>query len=123
MDDDHRPIRMLHLEDDANDAQLIKARLTHGGLLSEIHRVDNGPAFEEALAHRAYDLILVDYSMPGYDGRRAVLASRQRRGDVPVIVISGMASGRTPRGSGFRAAFSEIRGKKQNAGLYSSKDP
>ena len=83
-------IKILHLEDDENDASLIEAQLRRGGFRSSIRRVETGEAFEAALLGDSFDVILVDYNLPNYDGRRAVLLSQKLRVDVPVIVISGM---------------------------------
>ena len=84
-----RPIRILHLEDNARDAELIEAQLANAGLASSIIRVDTGGEFETALAAEPVDLILVDYNVPSYDGRSAVQAARQRQPGTPVIVVSG----------------------------------
>ena len=83
-------IRILHLEDSARDAELLEAQLTRAGLVSSLTRVDTGAAFEAALATGASDVILVDYNVPGYDGRSAVRYAQQHRPEVPVIVVSGM---------------------------------
>jgi two-component system, cell cycle sensor histidine kinase and response regulator CckA len=89
MRDLERPIRILHLEDDARDAELIEAQLVNAGLASSIIRVDTGAEFETALTEDAVDLILVDYNVPGYDGGSAVRGARQRQPGTPVIVVSG----------------------------------
>jgi PAS domain S-box-containing protein len=86
-----RALKILHLEDDANDADLIEAQLVRGGFQSSIRRVETGEAFEAALLSDTFDVILVDYNLPTYDGRRAVILSQRLRRDVPVIVLSGMA--------------------------------
>ncbi|HEY8536038.1 MAG TPA: response regulator, partial [Vicinamibacterales bacterium] len=84
-----RPIRALHLEDDPRDAELIAHRLELGGLQSDIHRVTTREAFEAALAHEPFDLILCDYNLPGYDGMTAIARAKALQPAVPVIVISG----------------------------------
>ena len=60
-------LRILHLEDDAADAELIEAALAADGLVCEFLRVSSRGPFLTAL-DGAYDLIISDYSMPGFDG-------------------------------------------------------
>ncbi len=83
-------IRLLHLEDSPVDAKLIEHRLAGAGIACSSVRVDSEGAFEAALADGTWDLILVDYNLPGYDGRAAVQLAQQRRADVPIIVVSGV---------------------------------
>ena len=83
------PVRLLHLEDNSNDAELIHDRLEVAGLASEIVWVSNRRGFENALGEGAYQIILCDFNLPDYDGISALAAARQRQPDVPVIVISG----------------------------------
>jgi two-component system cell cycle sensor histidine kinase/response regulator CckA len=82
-------IRLLHLEDSAKDAELIKDRLEVGGINSEITRVNSRLTFESALEAAAFDIILCDFNLPDYDGLSALSAARDKQPNVPVIVISG----------------------------------
>jgi phosphoserine phosphatase RsbU/P len=83
------PLRLLHLEDNPKDAELIQDRLEVGGLTSSITRVSNRSGFEAALDDASYSLILCDFNLPDYDGLSALSAARAKQPDVPVIVISG----------------------------------
>ena len=83
------PVRLLHLEDNPNDAELIHDRLQVAGLASDILWVNNRRKFEEALARTAYEVILCDFNLPDYDGISALSLAREKQPDVPVIVISG----------------------------------
>jgi|GEM_PF-1422269 len=81
-------IRAILLEDDETDADLIVATLTQAGMPVECHRVDNELDFRAALAS-APDLILSDYSLPGFDGLQAleiVLAAGLK---TPFVIVSG----------------------------------
>ena len=85
-------IRVLHLDDSALDAELVRERLSADvGDWRFVH-VATGDEFERALAAGGFDLVLTDYNIPGYDGRAAVEASHRAWPDVPIIVISGTAS-------------------------------
>ena len=83
------PVRLLHLEDNPNDAELIHDRLEVAGLASEIVWVTNRRGFEDALTQSAYQIILCDFNLPDYDGISALSVAREKQPDVPVIVISG----------------------------------
>ncbi|HWI78678.1 MAG TPA: PAS domain-containing protein, partial [Ramlibacter sp.] len=83
------PIRLLHLEDNAHDAELIRLRLESAGLACEITCVNSRKLFESALARKSFDLVLSDYNVPGYDGLAAIRHAQQVRPDLPVIIISG----------------------------------
>jgi PAS domain S-box-containing protein len=84
-----RRIRVLHLEDSPLDAELVRKKLDGAGLLCDVNCVGNKQAFEFALGHQDFDVILSDYSLPGYGGRAALKAALALQPQVPVIVISG----------------------------------
>ncbi len=81
-------LRLLHLEDDSADAELVREALAGAGLECTITLVLSRQAFLAALAD-TYDLILVDNSIPGLDGAGAIAAARERAPDVPVIMVTG----------------------------------
>ena len=83
------PVRLLHLEDNPQDAELIHDRLEVAGLASDILWVNNRRKFEDALARKSYEVILCDFNLPDYDGISALGLAREKQPDVPVIVISG----------------------------------
>ncbi len=83
------PIRILHLEDHAQDAEIIQHKLEAGGLDCDIVRVDSQTQFASALAGEAFDVILCDYNIPGYDGISALKLVRGQHPETPVILISG----------------------------------
>jgi signal transduction histidine kinase len=83
------PLRLLHLEDDPLDADLIVATLTEGGILCDARRVDRRDTFVAALKEGQVDMILADYSLPGFDGISALSLARQLAPDVPFIFVSG----------------------------------
>ncbi|HEV7704685.1 MAG TPA: response regulator [Gemmatimonadaceae bacterium] len=83
------PVRVLHLEDNPQDAELIHDRLEVAGLASDILWVNNRRKFEDALVRTSYEVILCDFNLPDYDGISALGLAREKQPDVPVIVISG----------------------------------
>ena len=82
-------MRILHLEDDARDAAIVRNRLEVEGLSCDIVLVDDRNGFESALTREPFDLIISDYTLPLYDGITALKHALAAQPDVPVILISG----------------------------------
>ncbi|HUR41760.1 MAG TPA: ATP-binding protein [Verrucomicrobiae bacterium] len=83
------PIRILLLEDSADDAELIQHALHRAGVAFVAQRVMTQDAFMRALGAFGPDVVLVDCVLPGFDGRSALRLARQELPDVPVIVVTG----------------------------------
>ena len=83
------PLRILHLEDDPNDAALVRSTLDAAGIPCETTRVQDRDEFVAALEHGGIDLILSDFSLPAFDGLSATEIVRARWPEVPVILVSG----------------------------------
>jgi CheY-like chemotaxis protein len=84
-----RPIRVLHLEDSARDADIIAHKLEVDGVRCDIVVTNSRASFDAALAREPFDVVLCDYNVPGYDGLTALKRVKQVRPDAPVIIISG----------------------------------
>jgi PAS domain S-box-containing protein len=83
-----QPLRILILEDNPTDAELVLRTLRRAGHELQWERVETEAAFLAAL-DKSPDLILSDYSMPQFDGLRAMDLLRERGLDIPFILISG----------------------------------
>ncbi|MBI4327597.1 MAG: PAS domain S-box protein [Chloroflexi bacterium] len=86
---DVTPLRILHLEDDTSDAELVQSLLESNGLQCNIHRVQTRADFVAALEQHPFDLILSDYALPSFDGSAALEIARQTVPNVPFIFLSG----------------------------------
>lgn len=84
-----KPLRVLLIEDSADDAELL-LRLLRRGDYEPIHeRVEDAAAMQFALIQNSWDIVLSDYSMPHFSAPDA-LALLQKTGlDLPFIIISG----------------------------------
>jgi PAS domain S-box-containing protein len=82
-------LRLLHVEDNPADAELIHARLREEWPACNIKLVANREAFLEQLTHERFDLILSDFSMPNFNGLAALEFAHQEDASTPFIFISG----------------------------------
>lgn len=80
---------LLLLEDDDLDAELIVERLRAGGLPFELRRARTKAEYLEQLEDGGVELVLSDFSLPGYDGFAALSAVRARTPAAPFIFVSG----------------------------------
>src|SRR5580700_7746617 len=87
--DNRRKIKVLLVEDRVEDAEMLLREMRMRGLSIVSRRVDTGAEFEEALESFAPDLILSDYSLPGFDGTEALRIAQMHRPDIPFIFVSG----------------------------------
>lgn len=83
------PLRILHLEDDPMDAELVKSALEAEELVFDMVRVATRDDFVGALEGGAFDMIFADYSLPSFDGLSALEISREKSPDIPFIFITG----------------------------------
>jgi diguanylate cyclase (GGDEF)-like protein/PAS domain S-box-containing protein len=82
-------IKVLLVEDRAEDAELLVREMRRSGLDVDSRRVENEIGYEAALQDFAPDLILSDYTLPGFDGPLALQIARRQRPDTPFIFVSG----------------------------------
>src|ERR1700736_3250508 len=83
------PLRILSIEDDPKDAELIQDLLETEGLVCEVTRVDTQAALAASLKQGGIDLILADYTLPSFDGISALKFAMKACPDVPFIFVSG----------------------------------
>ena len=82
-------LRILYLEDNSGDAELVQETLEVERISCGITRVETEADFIASLEQSRFDLIFADYTLPSFDGMSALQIARQRRPDVPFIFVSG----------------------------------
>ncbi len=82
------PIRVLQLEDEPTDAELVLSELRQGGFAPAAHCVDNERDYLAQL-DQPYDVIISDYHLPQFDGLSALRLLRESGRDTPFILVSG----------------------------------
>src|SRR3954465_3254974 len=80
---DKEQIRILHVEDDPNDGELISIAIRRRFPKCVINRISSRVEFEQAL-HRDFDVILSDFKIPNFSGREALELASKRRPEVPL---------------------------------------
>jgi two-component system, cell cycle sensor histidine kinase and response regulator CckA len=83
------PVRILYLEDNPTDAELVRARLAAEGIACEIVCVQTSTDFASAIEQGGWALIISDFTLPAYDGMSALALAHTKRPDVPFIFFSG----------------------------------
>ena len=82
-------VRVLMLEDDDNDAVLIRRELMRLTPAPSVQHVRTERSFAEALSGFAPDIILSDHNIPGFGGPQALELAQRALPDVPFILITG----------------------------------
>jgi PAS domain S-box-containing protein len=82
-------MRILYLEDEPKDAELVQASLEAEGISCELTRADSQADFVTFLRQGGFELILADYSLPLFDGISALRIAQEICPEVPFIFVSG----------------------------------
>ncbi|GIW50783.1 MAG: hypothetical protein KatS3mg081_0138 [Gemmatimonadales bacterium] len=81
-------IRVLIVEDSEDDATLTLRELRKAGYSVDHQRVQTAEQMLDAL-REGWDVVIADYSMPGFSGVEALHLLRERDPDTPFIFVSG----------------------------------
>lgn len=84
-----RPLRILLLEDDPDDAAMVERALAKGRLQLDLHRISDLAALERALQAGGWDLVISDFCLPDCDGTEALARVRAADADLPFLLVSG----------------------------------
>src|SRR6266550_6057633 len=84
-----RPLRVLLVEDSAEDAELMLRALKAGGFDPVHERVETPAALRSALEGGTWDVVLSDYYLPELEAPAALALVRERAPDTPFLVVSG----------------------------------
>lgn len=83
------PLRLLQVEDTEDDAALVQLALTRAGYNVLARQVDNSESLRRELHEGDWDLVIADYTMPGFNGTKALSIVREQHPDLPFIFVSG----------------------------------
>lgn len=82
-------LRLLILEDEPLDAELVVHMLEEAGYRCQWERVETEETFLNRLNEPTYDLVLADYRLPAFDGLTALKLFNKRSLNIPYIIVSG----------------------------------
>ena len=82
-------LRVLHVEDNEVDTELVAQALRKGGFSFSTVVVQTEAAFKEQLRLRLPDVVLADYNLPQWQGIEALEVLRHEALDIPLILVSG----------------------------------
>lgn len=82
-------LKVLVVEDNPDDAELLILQLEQGGYVVDSERVETASAMAAALEREPWDLVLSDYAMPSFDALSALAILQQKELDLPFIIVSG----------------------------------
>jgi signal transduction histidine kinase len=84
-----RPLRVLVVEDNVDDEELLLVELRRGGYDVVHERVESAEAMRAALAGGTWDVVLSDFAMPRFSGPAALELLRGEGLETPFIIVSG----------------------------------
>ena len=82
-------IRILHLEDNDLDAELVKSQLKSEKIDCEIFHVSCKQDYIDAINNREFDIIISDNALPDFDGIAALKLAKAIQPKTPFVFLSG----------------------------------
>lgn len=82
-------LRILHLEDSAEDHALVHFALRRSQMVCELTLVDRLDDLRRLLQDQTFDVVLADYHLPGFTGLDGWAVVQQSQPDLPFILLSG----------------------------------
>ena len=89
-DTERTPLRVLIVEDSADDALLLLRELRRGGYDPSYERVDTAEGMRAALESQDWEIVISDHAMPVFSAPAALELLRENGWpDLPFIIVSG----------------------------------
>jgi two-component system sensor histidine kinase UhpB len=85
-------LKILHLEDLQDDAELIRREMVKAGINCEVHLVENKKEFIKELNRFMPDIILSDHSLAAFDSLEALSLVKQMGIEAPFILVTATVS-------------------------------
>ena len=86
------PIHVVHVDDDADFAEIVAAYLSREDDRIAVHTATSAEEGLDIVAERDVDCIVTDYDLPGYDGLESLERLQERYPEIPVILYTGKGS-------------------------------
>src|SRR5690348_10514930 len=82
-------MRVLIVDDSADDAALVLRQLKKEGYDAEWERVDDTASMGRALEEKTWDIVVSDWNMPTFSALGALRLLQEVGKDIPLIIVSG----------------------------------
>jgi len=82
-------LRILHLEDNPRDSELVQSILEAANIECDITRVDTFSDYYSSINQGSFDIILADNAIPSFSSVEALSMAREKYPDIPFIFVSG----------------------------------
>ena len=87
------PLRVLIVEDSEEDTELLLLELKRGGYDPVHRRVASAAQLADALKHGTWEIVLSDFSLPGFSMEEALAMVQEAGLDIPFVIVSAVAVG------------------------------
>jgi PAS domain S-box-containing protein len=84
-----KPLKILMVEDSEEDAELIKNEIRKNGIKFTVYNVETKEDYIRALHEFNPDIILSDYSLPNFNGMKALIIRKELVPSIPFILVTG----------------------------------
>lgn len=84
-----KDLKILFVEDREDDMLLVLRALSKGGYKVRSNRVQNEAGERKMLSEESWDLVIADFSMPGFSGAEALKIFKEYKLDIPFVLVSG----------------------------------
>src|SRR5579884_942509 len=100
-------LRLLLVEDSEDDAALLLRALRRSGYTLDVARVETQEGMIAALDRHPWDVVISDYYLPRFSAIQALAIVKERRLDLPFIIVSG-AIGEETAAAALRAGAHDV---------------
>ena len=85
----NKELKILIIDDCEDDAILLAREISRSGYRVDFEYVSSTNSLEKALENNTWDIIISDYSLPGFNGLAVLNMIKDRGYDIPFIMVSG----------------------------------
>jgi phosphoserine phosphatase RsbU/P len=87
-----KELKILLLEDNYSDAELLVRTLNKAEMKHELHLVESRSHFINELDEFKPDVVVSDHSLPSFSSLEALRIAREKKSDIPFILVTGSVS-------------------------------
>ena len=85
----NKELKVLIVDDCEDDAMLLAREISRSGYKVIFEYISTLPSLKKALSDKTWDIIISDYSLPGFNGLAVLNMIKEKGYDIPFIMVSG----------------------------------